>query len=231
MKPFLLNKVCLALYHNCKNKVINLTFFETPCDIKFQNSLTREDFDKRLPDIYYILHISSDKKILSIMQRDKESNKDILLSQEDNFSFSSLEKNDVSDYTVQYYNEFAPFSKSSDVLVETGAFKSIEECLKFDVSLFISLFRLMGETISLVIKNDDDFHLAHYIDGKLFILEISDLMLTIHQCNFYTVSKILPHYEVVDFLAYPRNLSVKFFLDKLQKICDIRGLRYNMCSV
>lgn len=153
MKPFLLNKVCLALYHNCKNKVINLTFFETPCNMRFQNSLTREEFDRRLPDIYYILHISSDKKVLSIMQRDKEFNKDILLSQEEDFSFSSLEENGVLDYTVQYYNEFAPFSKNSDVLIKTGAFKSTEECLKFDVSLFISLFRLMGETISLVIKN------------------------------------------------------------------------------
>ncbi len=231
MKPFLLNKVCLALYHNCKNKVINLTFFETPCNMRFQNSLTREEFDRRLPDIYYILHISSDKKVLSIMQRDKEFNKDILLSQEEDFSFSSLEENGVLDYTVQYYNEFAPFSKNSDVLIKTGAFKSTEECLKFDVSLFISLFRLMGETISLVIKNDTDFYLAHYIDGRLFISEISDLAMTIHQCNFYTVNKILPHYEVVDFVAYPQNLSIKFFLEKLQKICDVKELRYNMCSL
>lgn len=233
MKPFLLNKVCLALSQNCKNKVINLTFFETPYNVKFPNSLTREEFDRRLPDIYYILHISSDKRILSIMQRDRESNSnnDILLSQEEDFVFSSLENNDVLDYTVQYYNEFAPFSKNSDVLVKTGAFKSVEECLKFDVSLFISLFRLMGETISLIIRNDMDFYLAHYIDGKLFISEISDLAMTIHQCNFYTINKFLPHYEVVDFVAYPKKLSIKFYLEKLQKICDIKGLRYNMCSL
>ena len=83
----------------------------------------------------------------------------------------------------------------------------------------------------LTIQNDTDFYLAHYIDGRLFISEISDLAMTIHQCNFYTVNKILPHYEVVDFVAYPKNLSIKFFLEKLQKICDVKGLRYNMCSL
>ena len=165
------------------------------------------------------------------MQRDNEFNKDILLSQEEDFMFSSLENSDVLDYTVQYYREFAPFSKNSDILIKTGAFRSMEECLKFDASLFIALFRLMGETISLVVKNDNDLYLAHYIDGKLFISEISDLAMIIHQCNFYTISKFLPHYEVLDFVAYPKNLSVKFFLEKMQKICDMNGLRYNICSL
>ena len=70
MKPFLLNKVCLALSQNCKNKVINLTFFETPYNVKFPNSLTREEFDRRLPDIYYILHIGIIKDRYYNMERD-----------------------------------------------------------------------------------------------------------------------------------------------------------------
>lgn len=223
MKASLLIKICSTLFYNCKNKVISLTFYESYVH-ENKKAFSRSEFDENLPSIYYVVEIASNKKVLSVMQRNKGADQDLMLSHEEEFDFNDLGKNNISEYTAHYYRESSPFSKESKLLNKQGNYKFTEECLKHEVSLFVVLFRSLGETVSLLFRSCEKLFNAHYIDGKLFIVEINEWALTVRKTDFYSLNRILTNFELVDFVPYPNNMTMKNYLNRLQSISQACGL-------
>lgn len=228
MRACVLIKTLENMYYNCRNKTLSLTFYETKGGSQNRRPGTRKEFDSNLPDIYYIASVSTGNKTLFVMKKEAgdDRSQDHVLSQVSNFNFDELASSATMQYTVHDYQEISPFAKNSKNSDETGVYKKYEECLKFDATLYVNLFKLMGETVSLVIESGNKLHLGHYIDGKVIIVDTNDWAISIKVTDFYSLNQYLPEYEVVDFVAYPINLSTNKYIKKLQAACEEGGLQF-----
>lgn len=228
MRVSVLIKVLEGMFYHCRNKTLQLTFYETLNPQPSRRPGSRKEFDSNLPDIYYIASVSAGTKMLYVMRKEQsdDRSKDHIISTDAQFNFDDLMKSGSSDYTVHEYCEVSPFTKNSTVPEETGIYKKYAECLKFDATLYVDLFKLMGETVSIMVESKGKLYLGHYIDGRVMMVDINDWSISVRVTDFYNLHQYLPEYEVVDFTPYPENLSKAKYLRKLQQSCEGGGLQF-----
>ena len=228
MKVSVLIKVLEGMYHHCRHRTLSLTFYDSPFPAPSRRPDSRKEFDNNLPDIYYVASISANSKILYVMQRSERADRaeDIIISTDKNFDFSELERSGNKYYTVHEYRDSSPFSKNPNVLNDSGEYKTYVECLKYDATLYIDLFKLMGGTVSLVIESKDQLYLGHYLDGKILIVEVNNLSVNIKVADFYSLQRYLPEYELLDFIPYPQNIGRAAYFRKLRHACNEGGLQF-----
>lgn len=231
MTTYQLVKIIRTLASYSKNKVLALSFYETQDTTIERKRKTRVEFNSNLPPNYYRISVFNSIFTLEFFETQCDSGmlNPELLSKETYFDINSLEINNSNkNYIVHLYEEMLPFQGDTLELTETSSLvpdtqnssRFVSDCLKTDANLYINIFRLLGEQISLTIKHKDIYYPAYYINGKLLVITLGINKITVHITDLYAITRKLPNYEIIDFIRYPQNLTIRTLLDKLEKFAS-----------
>lgn len=219
MTTDLLMKVLFAMQAHCKNKVVGLTFYATPKE-GVRNKQNREEFNSNLPSTYYCALVSSSK--IHLEHYNTSCISDVPINTETNFKIANLHKLGSDDFTVHMYDEYVTFEKTFDLDTGFSIAKHTSECLKTDATLFVNLFRLLGEYISLTIQHGNTILAGFYINGKLILLK-DGTEVTVTISDLYALHKLYPGYNIIDFVTYPYNLSMRTLLERMERYAKTSG--------
>ena len=223
MKLSVLVKILEAMYYNSKNRTLSLCFYD---DSKAGNRkdlskhiTTLEEFQDFLPDIYYQVDCAAFTKNLTVYSYDYSEEKFEVLSVQHGFDFAELRNLKIKKFALHSYTDTAQFGRG-------GVYKQSTEYLKYPASLFIAIFRLLGECVTFIFKSSDQFYFAHYIDGKVLVSDISEYSYALTVSTLFQLNSEFPEAEIIDFNPLPMKLNQKSLLDSVEQFCKASKIQY-----
>jgi hypothetical protein len=225
MKSSVLINVLHIMHRHCKNKVLTLQFYANRLVVPHKSPKNWQEHEENLPEVYYEAEIAVNTKIMRVYHRTDVNEEPVLLSEIENVDLEEFIPKNES-YTVHRYRETTPFSQKIVPDEDSGSYRLYEEQLKYEGSLFILIFKLIGETVSLTIASRGRSYLGYYISGRVIILDTDGYVPQLIYTNFYEMTKTYPDYEVIDFNPSPYNMNIKSFSKKFQNFTE----NYQMSS-
>jgi hypothetical protein len=213
------------MYYNCKNKTLSLSFYDTD---RIGNRFvrggegrdsTQSEFERNLPDVYYKVDCAAGLSRMTVFSWDSLVEDYSVLSVDQDFRFTELAERSVEDYTLYVYSDFSKFSGG-------GIYEESKKYLKYDAALFVQIFRILGESVTLMFRSQNKVFMAHYIDGKVLISEIIGNTYVVSVSTLFAMNKKFMDYEIIDYNPYPTKMRQRHFLEQVEKFCSASGLRY-----
>ena len=224
MKGFVLIKILQTMYYNSKNKILGLSFYDSSLVNKLEPSNSLEEFEERVPSIYYEVKVGADLCELYVYQYTHLEGKHTVLSVQDNFDIADLQSLNISEFTPYKYYSTSNFSGG-------GTYSQNHVVIKYDALLFVEIFRLLDECCNLYFRSQNIDYLAHYVNGKIIVSEILPYVYTVTVTSLFDLNNKFKDCEILDFTPHHTKITMPNLFKSIEEFCQQSGLKYQKDSV